>query len=71
MIKNVREMAKASFILMHCKRYINPPVIRIIILEYPQLKGLYADNNKPHNKLRTNRMAVVISVIFFIMDIKL
>ena len=64
--KNEREMTKASFILMDCKRYIKQPVTRMMILVKPTLNGLNEDNKNPNNKLITNRMAVIINDNFFI-----
>lgn len=64
--RNARDIAKASFNRILCRRIINIPVIIKTVLVKHTLNGLYAESKKPNSKFMTNRMAVTIRVVFFI-----
>ena len=62
------EMIKASFILMDCRRKTKQPVMRMTILVNPTLNGLYVEIKKPKMRFVTNRIAVIVNIVFFISD---
>lgn len=62
------EMINPSFILMDCRRNTKQPVMRMTILVKPKLNGLYVEIKKPKMRFVTNRIAVIINIVFFISD---
>lgn len=66
--RNDREIAKASFNLMVCKRYTKTPVRMITMLVNPTLKILYEDKKNPNNKLSTSKIVAMMMVVFFIVS---